>query len=241
MIANLKLPNLPLYLYRYRNISPKLDAAGKLVERIDREISAIEEPYIWCDTFNNLNDPMEGFYRVSSVLKKQTDSSKILRLIADNKIAVGIAGLSDTKEHELMWTHYADNYAGICIEYLSGRLLDGLPDDADLVRMAYDDLPPRITSKDSMYPENAARKIFSQKKFNWAYEREWRVLASVGAVPIAAKGVVRSIYIGSRVTDTHKEKIVGAFKRSDVRLYEMNVKKYKHNWKRINRPPKKSK
>lgn len=62
-----------------------------------------------------------------------------------------------------MWAHYADNYTGICIEYRASQLLHGLPDDADLVRMAYDDLPPRITSRDSNNPENAARKIFSQK------------------------------------------------------------------------------
>jgi hypothetical protein len=241
MTGNLKRPNLPLYLYRYRNISPKSDTAGKLVERIDREISAIKKPYIWCETFNNLNDRMEGFYRTSSVLRKQTDYSKILRLIADNKIAVGIAALSDTKENELMWAHYADHYAGICIEYRASRLLHSLPDDADLVRMAYDDLPPRITSRDLNYPENAARKIFSQKKFSWAYEREWRILAPAGEVRISGKDVVQSIYIGSRVSDTNKEKIVRTFKGSVIRLYEMNVKKYEHDWKRINRPPKKPK
>jgi hypothetical protein len=105
--------------------------------------------------------------------------------------------------------------------------------------MAYGDLPPRITSRDSKYPEEAARKIFSQKKFSWAYEREWRILAPIGEVRISAKNVVHSIYIGSRVSDTNKERIASTFKESGIRLYEMNVKKYKHDWKRINRPPKK--
>lgn len=54
--------------------------------------------------------------------------------------------------------------------------------------------------------------------------------------------MVQSIYIGSRRSDTNKERLVSTFKGSVIRLYEMNVKKYKHGWKRIkNRPPKKPK
>src|SRR6266566_1562044 len=104
-MATLALPNLPLYLYRYRSIGPRKDAAGQLRETIDREIAALKESYIWCADFHSLNDPMEGFYRPSRMLKVKDDYSRIVRGIFDRKIEVGIASLSDTKENELMWTH----------------------------------------------------------------------------------------------------------------------------------------
>lgn len=225
-MGNLLPPNLPLYLYRYRSLAPRRDDSEIIEPTIDREIAAIAEPYLWCAGFNKLNDPMEGFYRPSMALKNQSDYSKILRLIGDNKLAVGIASLSDTKENELMWTHYAGNYAGICIQYYSQRLLSSLPDNVDLVRMGYDDVPPRITSKDASEMEDAARKIFSQKKFNWAYEREWRVLGPAGKVKIRRKDIVRSIYLGSRITDEHKKRILRAFEKFRIRIYEMKVDGY---------------
>jgi Protein of unknown function (DUF2971) len=214
------------------SIALEFFTADKLKPTIDREIAAIREPYVWCAEFTGLNDPMEGFYRPSSSLRNQSDFVKKFRAIQRKKIKVGIASFSDTKENELMWTHYAGNYSGMCIEYYSYRLLRALPSDVGLIRMGYDDVPPRISTKDMREGEDAARKIFSQKKFNWAYEREWRVLGPVGKVEMCEKDVVRSIYLGSRINNRHKQLIVRACRRSGVRIYHMNVLGYTHDWVR---------
>jgi hypothetical protein len=225
-------PNLPPHLYRYRSVSLKADGTDKLRPTLDREISALTEPYVWCAEFTKLNDPMEGFYKPSSSLRNRSNFVKLFRLIHSKKIKVGIASFSDTKENELMWTHYAGNYSGICIEYYSDRLLRALPSEVDLIRMGYDDVPPRISARDMRQAEEAARKIFSQKKFNWAYEREWRVLGPVGKVKICEKDVVRSIYLGSRINYRHRQRIARVFKKSGVRIYYMNVIGYTHDWVR---------
>jgi hypothetical protein len=101
---------------------------------------------------------MEGFYRPSSRI---TDYSTLIRGVHTRKSQVGIASLSDTKENELMWTHYADNYAGICIEYYG--VLKAILSEVGSVRMSYDDRPPRVSSSDARHIAKEARKIFFQK------------------------------------------------------------------------------
>ena len=39
-MATLSLPNLPLYLYRYRSVSPRGDDTGQIQVTINREIEA---------------------------------------------------------------------------------------------------------------------------------------------------------------------------------------------------------
>ena len=226
-MARLLLPNLPLYLYRYRPADRS---------KIDREINALTEPYIWCADFHALNDPMEGFYRPSRALRQRSNYDDIVQQIYDRKIRVGIASLSDTKENELMWTHYTGNYSGICIEYYARRFLDALPDNVDLVRMGYDDSPPRVSGNDWRARDEGARKIFSQKKYNWAYEREWRVLGSIGKVTFNSKEVVRSVYLGSRIDPDSQNKILRALAGSEVDIYEMDIDGYRHDWSPIQGP-----
>jgi hypothetical protein len=125
-----------------------------------------------------------------------------------------------------MWTHYTGNYAGIRIEYYARRLLEALPDDVNLVRMGYDDVPPRVSGKDTREMQAAARKILSQKKYNWSYEREWRVLGPVGKVQINSPDVVRSIYLGSRIQEEHRTAVLKAFENSNADIYEMDVDGY---------------
>src|SRR5262245_8766235 len=163
---------------------------------ISEEIACIRENYLWCSDFTCMNDPMEGFYRPSSGLKKKSDYDQILQRITSSKIALGISCFSDTRENILLWTHYAGNYSGICVAYSPSVLVDGLPGNASLIRLGYDDNPPLISSGVGKNVEAAARIILSQKKYNWAYEREWRVLAPKGRVCLERENPVKAVYLG---------------------------------------------
>lgn len=134
-----------------------------------------------------------------------------------------------------MWTHYADNYSGICISYYAKRLLRGLPNDVNLVRLAYVDKPPLIATGHARDAHDAAIRILSQKKYNWAYEREWRVLGPVGRVNISGIGAVKAIYFGSRVKADHVQKILVAIEGTTIKAYEMSINGYDHTWILLNK------
>ena len=98
-----------------------------------------------------------------------------------------------------MWTHYAGNYSGICIRYYAERLRDGLSSKLSFVRLGYDESPPRLSKSDVAEEDEAVRKIFAHKKYNWAYEREWRLLGPIGMVEIKRSDCIRTVYLGSRI------------------------------------------
>jgi hypothetical protein len=51
---------------------------------------------------------------------------------------------------------------------------------------------------------------------------------------VSDKDVVHSIYLGSRIAEMHKRRIVTALRSSEIRIYEMDVNDdYTHKWQRI--------
>jgi DUF2971 family protein len=228
-MAIIDRPSLPSRLYRYRSITRDDDA-------LEQELSAITEGYIWCSAFKKLNDPMEGSYNPTTLLKGRADYKRIVNAILANKVNVGIASFSEVKHSELMWTHYTSNHAGICISYRATALMDALPDKVHMVRVAYTDAPPLISSKEASDFESATRKIFEHKKVGWQYEREWRVLGPLGKVSLDKKaGCVRSVYLGTRIRPSHRQKIIDMLKPLKIPLYEMQVNRYEHVAKQLPR------
>jgi Protein of unknown function (DUF2971) len=165
-------------LYRYRKIND---------ETIDQEIAAITEKYLWFAHYKQMNDPMEGFFDPTSRFRKDSNYRRAASTIYYEKINIGICCFSDTHDNELMWSHYTDNYSGICVGYSPQQLISGLPHNAHLVRVAYGTKPPDISAKDGADPNKAAIKVLSHKKASWLYEREWRALGPIERVDIEAK------------------------------------------------------
>src|ERR1700728_66067 len=125
MVAQIELPHLPIRLYRYRSLKGGQDI-------VEREIATITESYLWCSDFTRLNDPMEGFNTPSSVLWNGRKARIIKQNILDSKSTIGIASFAESYENELMWTHYADEYRGVCIAYITDFLQRGLHDGTSL-------------------------------------------------------------------------------------------------------------
>ena len=122
--------------------------------------------------------------------------------------------------------HYAGSSTGICIQYRARALLAGLDDGVTLVRLSYDDKPPFITTRDSGDYEQAVRKIFSQKKQNWVYEREWRILGALGKNAIADGDCISRIYFGSQISTEDKTKLTAEFRPTGIQLYRMRIDGY---------------
>lgn len=220
-MANVATPVLPEYFYRYRSLGPEWP-----LDILDRELDAIVNPYIWCSDFLNLNDPMEGYFALTSRLQKKSGSDEVLSAITNGKTDVGIASLSDTFANDLMWAHYASNWTGICIEYRAKRLIAALPNAATVVRMAYNDKPAEVGLGDSENITEAVKKAFSQKKYNWAYEREWRVLGNKGRNRITDKKAIRRVYLGPRLGHEHSIHIRTTLKKAGVGFRVIKVNGY---------------
>jgi hypothetical protein len=234
-MAEVQKPIVPSRLFRYRSLTRDADA-------VEQELDSILNNYLYCSAFTRMNDPMEGFYRPSKNLSGMSDYRDIVREITTGKSNVGIACFTETYEDVLMWTHYAGNSAGMCLSYSAKELLAGLPHHVSLARVAYVDEPPLVFANQVNNASSAATYILSQKKYNWAYEREWRVLGPVGPLNMGRVQAVKAIYFGSRVNTRHRQRILSRIQGTDIKAYMMEVDGYDQFWEPINvaaRPKKK--
>ena len=230
-MAQIDPPLLPPRLYRYRKVPD--------IELAERELRAISDQYLWFSPYRTLNDPMEGIYGASEWLTQQPEYRELVREIRNQKRSVGICCFSDTYDNELMWAHYSANYGGICVGYSTKRLLSGLGDGVHIARVAYNNQPPRIGRDEGGCPQQASIRILSHKKTCWLYEREWRLLAGPevvqvpGPLTLGVKDAVKCVYIGSRVSEDVKHKLVLELTRMNISIRIMKVSGYDHAWTEI--------
>ncbi|GFE72354.1 hypothetical protein NTCA1_00030 [Novosphingobium sp. TCA1] len=112
----------------------------------------------------------------------------------------GVLSLSEKWDEPLLWSHYADQHRGICIEYDAAAA-----NTSGLGKVDY--RAPRALRANDLYQwkvngDAAARKraydgYFFAKADDWEYEREWRDIAEqAGLNPSPFK--ISAIYIGMR-------------------------------------------
>jgi hypothetical protein len=119
-------PILPRRLYRFRALRNKHD--------LQREMASIQENYLYCASFSQMNDPMEGFFNPSKRLGRDSNYETTIRdQIVVGKTKLGIASFTETHDDVLMWAHYASSYSGLCFSYSGYELDKGLSDRVNLV------------------------------------------------------------------------------------------------------------
>lgn len=215
-MAQVRVYSTPRRLCRYRPLGDKLD----------REISAIVDGYIYCPDFESLNDPMEGKHEHSLALILGGRSSERYAEIEEAKSRLGIASLSEVFDHEPMWAHYAQQFHGMCVIYYVSKLLKGIPDEYDLVRMTYSEKPP-ILLADRATADDNAKLTLSTKTTRWMSEREWRLISpSVGKVYYHEKSTVFRVLLGSRVDEHSEKSIRRALEPFRIPVLKMNIDRY---------------
>jgi hypothetical protein len=204
----------PRRLYRYRSR-----------KALDRELDAIANGYLFCSPYMSLNDPMEGLFTSSQVVRQGAEHRKIADAIPDNKAMTGICSFSEAYNHELMWAHYADQFQGICVSYNLSRLMKYLPDLVKFVRMYYDETVPTLhrTNQD---PSQLAKMVLSYKNYRWLYEREWRMFAGLGKIYYRDVACVTEVYLGSRIAAGDRKAIANVLKSLDIKTRKMTIDKY---------------
>jgi hypothetical protein len=203
-----------------------------LGDKFDQELSAILDGYIYCPGFESLNDPMEGKHEHSLALLLQGRTQERYADIEAVKSQLGVASLSEVHDHEPMWAHYAQHFRGMCVIYYVSKLLKGLPDDCDLVRMTYSEKPPILLAERATAADNA-KLTLSTKTTRWMSEREWRLIApSVGPAYYRDRSTVFRVLLGPRVTENEENTIRSALKALKIPVLKMNVDRYRISFSR---------
>jgi hypothetical protein len=121
---------------------------------------------------------------------------------------LGVFSMSQIKDNILMWSHYADQHNGFCIEFNRSPNND-LGDFEKTQPVNYYCDYPEVDPLDSngyIDPSIHKKMLFSKAK-DWAYEKEWRLTYDEGDKEAPMPGDISSIIFGLRMPDQHKNTI----------------------------------
>ncbi|MBW5798624.1 DUF2971 domain-containing protein [Halomonas elongata] len=138
-----------------------------------------------------------------------------------------ILSLSENPDNVLMWSHYADNHTGFCVEFDTscGRLFRG----ARKVQY-HKHFPVLNWWKDSVF--NIYWSMVFNKSDDWSYEKEWRVFdeSGKGVRKFRAKAL-SGIYMGCQISEENAYKLVSLAKSFpfDIKVYSSKIKEREYS------------
>lgn len=132
----------------------------------------------------------------------------------------GVLSLARRWDCPLMWSHYADEHRGICIEYdLSDTEFSNLRavsyNSPRAIKVS--DLVAWKVNKNSEAKEKILRTFFFAKAPQWRYEHEWRDL-STSTGPSSAPAQISAVYFGLRCDYTVITTVVRLFANSTSKV-----------------------
>jgi hypothetical protein len=140
-----------------------------------RAIDIIEKNQLHCANFNDLNDPMDGWF-------VHLKDNPVVETIKSGKQNYGICSLSTTYKNPLLWTHYADGFKGIAIEIEVDKINENGEDDKinedRVYKIAYERELPDLDELEDKYKcyDEIAKRILITKRTEFCYESEARIL-----------------------------------------------------------------
>lgn len=115
---------------------------------------------------------------------------KLTAAIHKNRDNTGVLSLSRTCKSILMWSHYATEHRGICIEF-------AVPVSDSLHKVTYSYDVPRYTLNDIFVKRNSEiLLLFTTKHKHWRYENEYRIILNKGDILHDIPGPITSIIFG---------------------------------------------
>lgn len=115
--------------------------------------------------FNDLNDPMEAMFYANHLTNQH------IKQIQSLKPNILIGCLTQTYTDILMWTHYADNHLGCCIEFEINRI------DGDYIEAMNYSTQIEAPQHSSILGESV--NILTNKLQPWEHEQEIRYLRQI--------------------------------------------------------------
>jgi hypothetical protein len=211
-------------LFKYRSLS---EDGRKYTSRI------ITDGQIYYAAPKQFNDPfdcqfcinMEGAPLNEFELSKRDE----IKAIAENRLweetnkSFSVLALSELDDNLLMWSHYSDSHAGICLEltFLICEKLHQVRYSDDREPFFFADFLEQ--DRDFERYRNGILSTFTLKSSHWAYEKEWRCIDfdGPGERPMP-EGMLSGIIFGCRTSDEDKQLVRDWVKAAGqpVRFYQ---------------------
>lgn len=246
--------NVPKILYKYFELLDNqfcresiTNNCEKIKQKNEREFQALENGLVWMPTFNNLNDPFEfkAVYLDKKSLEEQGwQIGEIERLLNGIKTLFLLTSFSENLTNNMpMWTHYANNHKGFCIEYrtINPKYIYPISYEAEKIAIA-SSLTQMITKFISYGGSNIPKNdpelryyyyimyhMSIMKHKSWEYEKEYRAIYynlraqnSGDLVSLSDLGLeAAKIYIGVDCSKENKNRLLHIAQKLKCEIHEM--------------------
>jgi len=141
-----------------------------------------------------------------------------------NRRRIGILCMAEERDNILMWSHYAHNHQGFCLEFRTEN-----PFFARAQKVEYNRLLPRINILEPQWDKIITKgaKGLLTKATDWEYEKEWRIidLESHPGIQKFPPEALSGVILGHR-SEEHRERITHWCRQREhpPTLYEARVK-----------------
>jgi hypothetical protein len=128
-------------------------------------------------------------------------------LLEENKNS-GVLCLCEVNDSILMWSHYAMNHTGICIEY-ERKPGTALADPELCSPVQYGSTYPAI-DLGKMLVHRSGQTMDLMMRFkaaSWSYEKEWRLITDEGNKPHDLPGPISKVIFGLRTPKDFRRKV----------------------------------
>ncbi|HFE9682871.1 TPA: DUF2971 domain-containing protein [Clostridium perfringens] len=242
LISKFKLKNEMVEELRIKEISEqKPEKIYKFMDlstnKLDK-LNSIKNGKLWVNNAYDLNDPFECSFKFNDepinkinyqVQKYYDYQKKTDEVLEDLKKEVYIAALTESKTSLLMWSHYAKNHTGICIEYDFEEVEKCETDTLKFLPVLYRKKMADYTPDGSL---NWIYRVYACKAKEWEYEMEWRfIIYEKKCINGFLVNFVKPkcIYLGCKMEKDTKDEIIDFFKDSGIEIKSMvkNSREYK--------------
>jgi hypothetical protein len=221
-LENLK--NQVIFFGSPKNFNDPYDCAlfPTIKEPSDEEVENIRAHYL---SQTDLPEKARNEFLNSTSTKLRSMLLRIGQNVLENEIAKfrsgrGVSCFSETPSSILMWSHYAGNHRGFCLEF------DATSEPFNKIRkvsysqtMPAFDLVPMLCDQDF----DQILDLFCTKSADWEYEREWRAMhKNAGTAFHYPASALTGAYFGPQASFTSIEiaALVLSGQNPDVKLWQ---------------------
>ncbi|BDM64262.1 hypothetical protein NFHSH190041_17140 [Shewanella sp. NFH-SH190041] len=193
------------------------------------QLNALSQKKMWYSKPAGFNDPFDTRFHVTGRLhsyEQETDPSKLQQIFGEDMSdaivhkrvslegelgqfkrgieELGILSLADSNKNLLMWSHYAEDHKGMCLEF-ERKDGDLLADVDSTQPIFYTDNHPTLSPKslmDSAATLSNKKRILYSKSKHWEYEQEWRHIVENGNKLHPWPAPLKAVYFGCKVDES---------------------------------------
>lgn len=146
-----------------------------------------------------------GIY-ASGVYKDQKYYGRFADDVAEAmKTEIGMYCMSETNSNILMWSHYAKDHTGYCLEF---EATSHTPVFGKAQKVNYSENYPAIDYFNTP-SEKQVDLLFLTKYIDWIYEKEWRIIDHLSGPGLKDYPIelLKSVTFGMRMTEQNKRLI----------------------------------